>query len=299
MVKPYALSISLAILATTNAANAQTASDQGPLFFTLEGLYAHQADTDLEDDGSFSVDRTYLGAGIAYRFNDSSILGISMSTGRLDYDFDMAGSVPWGTIETTTLSVAFRTRSERISWFVAPTLRYTSEQGAMRSEGETYGLFAGASWILSDRLRIGPAFGVFSELEGGGATAFPAVLVDWDITDQWNLSTSSAIGASRGPGLSLTYAPNDTLRLGLTGRFEETRFRLNDEGPAPGGVGEDRGFPLVVSLGYEPGPWASLNAFAGVELGGRLRLEDAAGQLVSQQEYDPAPIFGVQARFAF
>ena len=89
------------------------------------------------------------------------------------------------------------------------------------------------------------------------------------------------------------------MRLSLTGRYEEFRFALNDTGPAPGGVGEDRAFPLVVSYDYRPNPGFALSIFAGAEFGGRLTLEDANGVEISQQDYDPAPLAGIALRVAF
>lgn len=295
--KPVLLALPLVMVAA--AAQAQPTSERGPFFFSLEGLFAYQGGADLEGGASFSVERSYLETGILYRFDDTTFAGLTLSGGRNDYSFDTPGAAPWGAIEDNALSAIFRTRSGSMSWFVAPSLRYDFEQGADRADGETYGVFAGASWVLNDRLTIGPAFGVFTQLEDGDLSAFPALLIDWDIAERWNLSTGPTIGASRGPGLTLSYAMTEVVNLGLTGRYEETRFRLDDEGPAPDGIGEDRSFPLVLSVGYEPGPWASVNAFAGAELGGSLRLEDSSGKVVSTQDYDPAPILGLQARLAF
>lgn len=296
-VKPGLLAMPLVMFAA--ATHAQPASERGPFFISLEGLFAYQGGADLEGGNSFSVERTYLETGFIYRFDDATFAGLTLSGGRNDYSFDTPAAAPWGTIEDNAISAIFRTRTGSMSWFVAPSLRYDFEKGADRADAETYGVFAGASWMLNDRLTIGPAFGLFTEIGDGSATAFPALLIDWDIAEKWNLSTGPTIGASRGPGLTLSYAVTDVVNLGLTGRLEETRFRLDDDGPAPNGIGEDRSFPLVVSIGYAPGPWASVNAFAGLELGGTLRLEDSAGVIVSEQDYDPAPIFGLQARLAF
>ena len=295
--KPIAVTLPLLILPV--AATAQQSFGQGPWFFTVEGLYARQDGADLDNGGSFSVDRAFLQAGVTYRFDGGRFAGLSFSAGQQDYDFDTPGAAPWGRIEDYAVSAIYRARTGGVSWFVAPTLRYDFEEGADRSDGETYGLFAGVSWEVSDRLTIGPAFGAFSEIGEDGITAFPALLIDWEIADRWTLSTGPTIGASRGPGLTLSYAATDDINIALSGRYEEQRFALNDEGLAPDGVGEDRSFPLVLSVGYAPNPGFAVNAFAGAELGGRVRLEDASGALVSEEDYDPAPIFGLQARFSF
>jgi hypothetical protein len=123
--------------------------------------------------------------------------------------------------------------------------------------------------------------------------------VDWDITDTLKLSTGRGIAASQGPGLTLSWKVQDNVTLGLSGRYESTEFRLDDSGVAPGGIGEDKSFPLVASVQYSPWPMANLTAFAGVEFGGELELKDGNGRTVDSTDYDPAPIFGVTFSFRF
>jgi hypothetical protein len=178
-------------------------------------------------------------------------------------------------------------------------MRSARETGTGSSDSVTYGVFAGLSWQVSDRLRIGPAFGAFSELEGDGVDAFPAIILDWEISDRWTLSTGGGTAASRGPGLRLAYAATDALSLGLEARLERSEFRLDNTGPAPGGIGEDRSVPVVLTLDYAPNPGLSLSAFAGVALDGELELRDATGLVVSQQTYDTAPVAGLSLRLRF
>ena len=128
---------------------------------------------------------------------------------------------------------------------------------------------------------------------------FPILAIDWDITDTVTLSTGGGFAASQGPGLTLSYKATEQLSLGLTGRYESFRFRLDDSGPAPGGIGEDRSFPVIVSADYSPWPMTTLSAFAGAEFAGRLRLEDSGGNRIDQSDYDPAPLIGVAVRARF
>ena len=268
-----------------------------PLVFAIDGLAASQGAADIDGGGSFSATRLSGRAGGLYRFDDGSV-GFFVSTGRIDYDFS-GTTAPWGEVRDIGISLPVRYTVGRADIFVSPSLRYDYEKGADREDGQTFGAFVGVSWEVSDRLSLGPAFGVFSELESDDLNIFPALLIDWDITDRARLTTGPTIGATQGPGLAFDYAVTDRLRLGLAGRIENIRFRLNDAGPVPGGIGEDRSLPLVLTLDYEPFPGSRLAAFAGAELGGELRLEDAAGQLVETRDYDPAPILGLAFRFGF
>jgi hypothetical protein len=298
MTDPKTLSVSALVavlLAAALPASAQM--PDRPLVFAIDGLAAAQGEADIDGGGSFTANRLYGRAGGLYRFENGSA-GFFLSTGRIDYDFSDTVA-PWGEVRDIGLSLPIRVTRGRADIFVAPSLRYDYEDGADREDGQTAGAFLGVAWRFSDSLSLGPALGVFSELESDDLNIFPAILVDWDITDRARLTTGPTIGATQGPGLALDYAFTDKLRLGLAGRYENIRFRLGDDGPAPGGVGQDQSFPLVVTLDYEPFPGSRLAAFAGAEFGGELRLEDASGRLVETREYDPAPIVGVAFRIGF
>jgi hypothetical protein len=266
----------------------------------VDGLAVYQGDTDLDEGGSFSARRSFLRSGALYRWESGTSAGLAVSVGRFDYTFDSATPAPWGDINTIQLAAPLRFGlGGSASVFLAPSLRYDYEQGASASDGETWGAFGGVTWRLSDRLTIGPAFGAFSQIGADDLQIFPALLVDWDITDRWNLRTGTGLGATQGPGLTLSYAYSDALSLSLTARSEDVRFRLDNEGLAPGGVGEDSSYPVVVGLDYQPAPNLSLQAFAGAEFGGELSLEDRSGAVVSTQDYDTAPLAGIALRLAF
>ncbi|TMV08093.1 hypothetical protein FGK63_11370 [Ruegeria sediminis] len=266
----------------------------------FDGLAVHQGDADLEGGGEFSANRAFLRAGAIYSFGNGAAAGLVASFGEFDYDFGTAANEPWQDVRDIRLSVPIRWASENgLQVLVSPQLRWDYERGASASDGFTYGAFAGVSWQLNPALRIGPAFGVFSEVGTGDLDVFPALLVDWDISDRWNLSTGGGLGATQGPGLSLSYAVSEQFRLGLAVRSERVRFQLNDSGPAPGGVGEDRSIPAVVSLDYTPTRSTSISVFVGAEFDGELRLDDATGREVGRQTYDTAPIAGLAVRVLF
>ena len=291
------------VLAGAGDAASQDRSQGGPPTgwgTRVDGLYVYQGETDLSEGGEFSVGRAFVRGTALYTSDQGFSAGISLSAGRYSYDFGGASVAPWGDINDFRISVPLRFQSEgNATVFVSPSLRYDYEDDAESSDGETYGVFGGVAWRLNDRLTIGPAIGAFSELGSDDWDFFPALLVDWQIADGWRLSTAQAPGATQGPGVSLTYSPNERLSYGLTARYESLRFRLDDDGIAPGGVGEDSSLPVAFSVQYAPNPGTSLSAFVGAEFGGELSLEDENGTTVSRQDYDTAPITGVSLRLAF
>ncbi len=266
----------------------------------IDGLTAYQSSADLDQGGDFSATRSFLRATGLYRFDSETSLGISVSYGQLDYDFSAADNQPWNDIRDIRISAPLRFQAgQRASVFVSPQVRWDYQKGAASSDGRTYGVFAGVAWQINDSLTIGPAFGAFTQLEDSGVDLFPALLVDWDINDRWNLNTGSGIGATRGPGLTLSYALSNDFSLSLSARSEKIRFRLDDAGLAPNGIGEDKSLPVVASLSYNPNPGVSLTLFAGAEFDGRLTLEDENGNEITRQSYDTAPLVGLAFRLRF
>lgn len=152
---------------------------------------------------------------------------------------------------------------------------------------------------MNPNLRIGPAFGVFSEVGTNDLEVFPALLVDWTFSERWRLSAGRTLGATQAPGVILEYKASETVRVGLAVQSDRVRFQLNDNSLAPGGVGEDSSIPVVLSVECAPNPGVSLSAFAGAEFDGELRLDNAAGQEVSRQGHDTAPIVGFAFRLRF
>ncbi|SLN48202.1 hypothetical protein TRL7639_02651 [Falsiruegeria litorea R37] len=266
----------------------------------FDGLAVYQGNAGLSGGGQFSAERAFVRGGAFYRFDSGASAGLFLSYGQFSYDFSFAGNQPWDRIRDVRISAPVRfSVGNSATVFVSPQIRWDYEDGASSSDGYTYGVFAGITWQVNPKLRIGPAFGAFSELGADGTEVFPALLVDWDIAPRWNLSTGTGLGATQGPGVILSYQHTDALSFSLGARSERVRFRLDNTGLAPGGVGEDRSVPVVLSVDYQPNPAVQVSAFVGAELDGRLTLDAANGAQISRQDYDTAPIVGFAARIRF
>ena len=272
--------------------------------FDLDGGFALLSDTDLDgSDGSFSLDRTFLSAGAAYRWNYRNSIGLSVGGGETDYTFEDAGGAevagPWDEIDEMRVSVPMRFALGRTSTlFAIPTVRYNGEDDASSSDSRTLGLLAGVAWRLSEDLTIGPGLGAFSRLEDS-TRLFPILIIDWTFGERWNLSTGRGLAASQGPGLTLGYQLGEQWSLGLAGRYEEVQFRLDDHGEAPGGVGEKLSLPLVFTAEWSPDDAVRFSMFAGLEFGGELTLYDERGRTLESTEFDAAPIYGATFGFEF
>jgi hypothetical protein len=275
-----------------------------PFVFKIEGGGIHQSEADLGDStGGFALDRWFIGASLDYGWSLRDSIGISVGGGRSSYEFNdlsgFGGGKPWGKIEDARVTLSWRFGfGDTGTFFLMPTARADGEKGASSGDSTTYGLFAAAAWRLSETLTIGPGIGVFSRLEDS-ARFFPILAIDWDISERWNLSTGRGLAASQGPGLTLGYELNEDWTLGISGRYEDIEFRLDDEGPEAGGVGRDQSLPLVLMATLKPSPQLELSVFTGVEFGGTLKLKNSTGDVVDESSYDPAVLFGATFEIRF
>jgi hypothetical protein len=266
------------------------------------GGYVHQFDSNLDGGGKFDVDRFFLQGGLSYSIGPRRRISLSVGAGRDRYDFSgNPGFVdePWDRIDQLRFGVpvtwAF---DEQWTLFAIPTLRFYGESGADSGDSATGGALAGVSYRVNDRLTIGPGLGVLSQIEDS-VSVFPILIVDWKITDRVSLETGRGLGATQGPGLNLNYRLSDTWSFGLGGRYESLRFRLDDRGSAPDGVGEDRSVPVYLSATYSRDRDLQISAIGGIELNGELRLEDSQGRRLARDNYETAPFLGATFNVRF
>lgn len=295
------LTLSILLYALPASAQQQQA---GPWFFSIDAIGIHQSEAHVQDySGGFARDAWFARAGLDYAWSQRDSAGVSFGGGSYIYDFNndssFGGGEPWHKVNDAR--VTFNARfgiGETGQIFIVPTLRYTGESGASASDSRTFGIFAAAAWRVRDNLTIGPGVGIFTRLEHS-ARFFPILAIDWNISERWNLSTGRGLASSQGPGLTLSYKLNDDWSFGLTGRYENIEFRLDDEGPAPDGIGRDRSMPLVFSARLQPNDKLSLTIMAGFAFDGELRLSDSTGETIQQSDYDVPLLFGAAFEYRF
>ena len=293
------LAAALFIPAATAAESIKHASRQGAWTLDMDLGAVHRFSADLDHGGKY--DRTTFLARLSASRSWGSAFrgGLSVGYEHDAYGFDGLTSKPWGDVRTVSVGLPLSYRAdEQWSLFALPRLRYSAETGASLGDGREVGILAGATYKVSDRVSVGPGFGISSQIESG-SDVFPILLVNWQITDTLSLETGRGLAASRGPGLTLKWDPAGDWSLGLSGRYEKRRFRLNDKGPAPDGVGEERAVPVALTATYDPNRKLSVHVLAGAEFAGSLRLESNEGKRLSNQGYETAPFAALVVKSRF
>jgi hypothetical protein len=272
---------------------------EGGWSLLTRGGYVHQMDTDIDNGGSFSVNRFFVQGGPAYVFDKGAQISLAAGYGFDSYDFSantgLGDGKPWEDIHSLRFSIPLRWKmNKRWTGFVSPTVRFVGEEGAGFKDSITGGGFTGFSFRYSDRLTIGPGVGVLTRLEES-ARVIPVLIIDWKITDTLSLNTGQGIGATLGPGLTLNWRPSRAWSFSVGGRSESLRFRLDENGAAARGVGSDSSFPVFGGIEYSFTPMVRIAVLGGVAFDGELRLEDENGHTIIEENYDPTGFLG----FAF
>jgi len=277
---------------------------EGPGWSTfVEGAFLHQLASDLDNDGRYDADRAAVRAGVTWMPDYRRSISLSFGYGFAGFDFEgnggLSGLNPWEDVHSFGVGGFIRWGLDsRWTLFLAPTVRWTAERGAAWGDAITGGGFAGFAYRFGDRLTLGPGVGVLSELEDS-ASVFPVLLVNWRITHRLGLETGGGLGATQGPGLTLNYDLSPAWRLFVGGRYDKLRFRLDDHGPAPAGVGSNRSVPLYGGVTVNLNPRTRLTLMAGVDVGGELLLDDENGRRLSADEYATTAVLGLAFRFSF
>jgi hypothetical protein len=194
------------------------------------------------------------------------------------------------------MSFGYQAASD-LAIFVAPQIEWDYESGASASDGQSYGAVVGITKVFSPQLVLGLGAGIFRKIDEN--KVFPFVIVNWKLDDKWRLRNSLPAGPAGGAGLELAYALDDNWEIAGGGAYRDYRFRLRDDGPVPGGIGENRGIPLFARLTRKLGPQGRIDLVAGAVVGGRLEVTNASGSATTSSDYKTAPLLGLTAAFDF
>jgi|TARA_B110000495_G_scaffold203191_1_gene225846 hypothetical protein len=294
----------LILVALVNFYHASQGQDGPPEGWvsSVSSGYLHQSNSDLDNEGEFGLDQATVQYDLSRFQADGNSYGFSTSYTVWGYDFSNSpgvGAAPWGDINMLDFGVPLRYKLDN-GWrvFAVPSIRSTFEDNASFSDGLTYGGIFGASYEVSDRLTIGPGLGASSSIEES-MNFFPIILINWELNDCWSVETGRGLGATLGPGVFMNYDPDKKWRIQFGGRYESLRFRLNDEGIAPGGAAEDKNVSFFTGARYSPNPGMQFSIYGGLKFFGSLTIDDNTGAEVSREDYDGAFIGGFMAKFFF
>jgi hypothetical protein len=259
-------------------------------------------EADLDAGGSVRVGGVITRLGTSTGFGEGHRAGVTVNYDYYDYSWDnpvaFGGVAPWGILQRYGFSVPL-SFALRDGWSVgiAPAFDWFRENGAKSSDALVWGATFTAAKRFEGGNVLGLGLGAFSQIEQNSFFPFP--IVNWQFNKNWRLINPLAAGPTGPAGLELDYIFDNGWILGAGAAWRKSRWRLSEDGPVVNGVGEIRGAPIFLRASREFARTYTLNLYAGVVAGGELRVEDQNGNLLRKEEFDLAPIIGLNltARF--
>jgi hypothetical protein len=281
-------------------AAAQGASDGWRPFFSVTPVW--QGKAEIKDaGGDFSAWSALVRGGVSGPIGGGHRAGVTLNYDYTDYAFSgrtAFGGAPWDVVQRVGVSVPLFFRGPGDwSFGIVPSLDYFAENGADWGESLTYGAIFSATKAFAPDRRLGIGLGAFDRLER--RTVFPFIAVDWRLAERWRLVNPLPAGPTGPAGLEIEYALTSDWRLGLGAAWRSQRFRLDRDGPVPNGIGEERAVPVFLRAAREFGRQSSLNLYAGVVVGGTLRVDDAGGSQLKAVDFEPQPLLGATFSMRF
>ena len=268
--------------------------------FVGEVGYAWQGESDIDGGGGASMHVNRFDVGLLGRLNFAERFRWTNSLfyAANDYKFDGGGfsaGNPWGTVNTLRLQTKLRFAIDE-QWGISAggVFTFAPESGADWGDSFTGGGLLAADYRASKDFMVSLGAAVVSQIEDD-ARVVPSVIMVWTPQDEWAVRVG-AVPASGGAAAAaeVAYRIAEPVEIGLGALYNQRRFRLDDGGPAPDGVGEDNNLPVRLRLGWNALPNLSFNALAGVALAGSLQLDDRSGNTLRDENYDPAPYIGLR-----
>ncbi len=278
------------------------AQEIGAFRYRIQGGVGHQLDTSIDGGGKFNL--TTASAGI----NTTSFLSPSLKLdSNLSYElsaYDFSGSRgfgaldPWSDIHSVQAGLLLGLQLDR-EWalFGGPMFNLSAESGADLGDAITGGGILGVNYRPDETFSIGIGVGAFSRLEKS-ARVIPLVLLNWKLEEDLTLRSGRMDpGAGGGFGLELAWDFAPEWELAFGGQYQNRRFRLDDSGDFPDGIGEHTSFPIYTRLSHELNERVEISVYSGITVGGKLRLEDDRGHRITEKDHDPGFILGGSIRF--
>jgi hypothetical protein len=285
---------------STARARPEAATQERGVVYRLNAMTSHTFETKLKDGpGKSSVSRAGTNFGLGLPVGSASTLDFDISSELSWYDWKDATGFVAGKTEPvretydTTFSGRLATQlGDRWFGFAGIEINASAEWGADFGDALTYGGALGATYQVSDLFSIGAALSASTRLEDD-ARFIPVPVFDWKITDQWRLGTSA------GRSLRLSYAPVEQWLVFADVGFENSEYRLDDDGASPEGVFRDTRVPVSLGVAWVPSRRVTISVLGGYNVYREFVLDDKDGNRVQKDKSKPSPVVMALVRVSF
>lgn len=267
--------------------------------FSASASSAHQFKSNLDGGGDVSITHYGVGLGGSIPLTERLGLRTHLSYDREEYNFSDRNvflmTDPWSQIDRIGLSMRLRyTLTPQWNIDAGPVVQYAGETGAQFDDSLMYGGIITAVYRVNPSFSIGFGAGVFSRFHE--TKVFPSLIVSWIINDRLRLGNGFPLGLIGPAGLELSYKFTENGEVALGGGYRSSRFRLDQNGPTHGGIGENRSWPVYARITGKLGSVIHIDLYGGADFRGEMRLQDTHGNDIRSIDYNTAPILGFNLR---
>lgn len=269
-------------------------------FLTVNVAGAHMVDTDLDAGGDFGFSHLYVGMNTLKLRRDNLTTGLSVRFDTEDYRFGDTSIFGdgWDTVSRLQLSAPTTWEVNR-KWFLMaiPSFELAAEGDLFDSEAANYGIIGSVSRVFGRERVIGVGAGVFSGI--GDTSGFGYIAVRWRLNEDWLIANPFRPGPTGPAGIELIYQGVPGFDFGIGSAYRKYSFRLDEEGLAPGGIGEIESAPIWLRISSVPNDNLFIDLYLGAATFGEVDAKDDDENKIVSDEFDAGLLVGlnVSARF--
>lgn len=257
----------------------------------------HQPKANIDGGGEFSLSSGFLRFRVDRPVSRNTVIGLSLKYDADDYDFsgitEFGGLDPWNDVRRFGIGVPIFMRfANDWSLGISPSVDWLQEAGADSSQSLAFGAPIFGFKRIAKGKSLGLGAGFFRNVEDEW-DVFPFIAVNWRFNEKWRLSNPFEADVLGPAGLELSYTFNARWYLGGGGVYRSFRFRLDNDGVAPNGIGENKGIVGFLHLGREGGKGFNIDFYAGATFAGELELLNVDGDEIASSDYSSAPFIAV------
>ncbi len=296
--------IAFALGGTSLAQPAEQSDDPLPvpsaLQITVGAGYEASSSSDIDGGGDFSINSANFNISLSTILFDDMKFSLTYQYIMDEYDFGgttgIGGLNPWDDVESHYLSlIAYRQLSNDWTVFGGPIVQFSRDRDASLQDSDTYGGMIGFSVNHSATLTYGGGIGIISSLEDD-ERFFPIIILNWQIKPDLRLASDSDAGRS---GIELIYNVDEGFDIAVGLAYEFKRFRLDDASFAPAGVAENTSLPAWVRMTFQLDNNLTINIRGGMRFAGNFEIDNSLGNLLREEDYDPAGFVGASISLRF
>ena len=267
----------------------------------LQASFRHQLRNSDEGSGSVSVDRWDVRGGAPLMQKDGSLLALALRYALDRYDFNNTAA-SWKAVHHVNLGLASRWKiNDRWLWANYTVGGIAAEEGSDKDKGFVFNFISIAEYKVSERLTIGPGFGVANEIDRD-LTIFPIIAIDWQINDEWRLASGPSDVAAAGANIYFEFTPKalqDKWTFTVGSSFSSKNFKLASNAITADGSGEERLASAYVAASYRLQNGVKISGIAGYHFYQSYSVFDGSGSELSKESLGDAPYVGISVGYEF